>query len=907
MATSVPVFPGYEILNELGQGGMGVVYRARQLNLKRLVALKVVRSGIHASALELARFRTEAEAVARLQHPNIVHIYEVGEHHGVPYLCLELIAGASLDRVANGQPLPVVQAAQTVQTLARAMHHAHQQGIVHRDLKPSNVLFDNSVEPPAPKIADFGLAKLADGGPGQTRTATVLGTPSYMAPEQARGNAVGPPADIYALGAVLYELLTGRPPFQGVNAATVLEQTRHAEPEPPRRLQPQVPRDLETICLKCLEKAPGRRYASAEELADDLGRFLAHQPIRARRAAVWDRLLKWARRRPAVAGVTAVLGLAMAVFAALDLRHQGDLEAADQSARRQEADHVHKARARYQDFLRQRDDALFQGMRGLLFPAADAPRTAQATRQTVRQALAVVKMEVDSGTELVLDPYWTDAEKAEVAAGCCRLLLVLADAVALDGRPQDALALVERAGKLVPPTRAYHLRRARLLLLAGDETAAARAAAQAAAVQPAAAIDFILLGEDCYQRGDAAQACQHFQRALLLDPGDFWSQYFVAVCQLKLGRPAEAEAGLHKCLAKRPAFPWTHVLCGLVHEQLNAFEAAEKDFQAALRLGPDAEAQYVIHVTRGLMRFRRQQWDQAAGDLRQAIALKPERFHAHVSLARVYQAQKRWDDSSAEFELTSRLAAPAEVVAECHAERSRILYCTRKYQDALEAAEAVLKVVPTFAEGHQRRAFALLALKHFADAVKSFDQYLALGGKADADFYRGRGQARMQLGDFLGAKDDYSRGLDLAVDAELLAHRGWAYFFADAWKPALRDFDEAIRIDAKSADAHVGRGLALVMLGRTAEAVAAADDALERGPAAPEMMHNVACIFALAAVQAEGEAAAGYRDRAVDAVRRTLALVPATAREAFWRQKILPDRALDAVRDRLDFETLVGQ
>jgi tRNA A-37 threonylcarbamoyl transferase component Bud32 len=273
--------PGYEILGELGRGGMGVVYKARQVGANRLVALKMILADEHASAAERARFRTEVEAVARLAHPNVVQVYEVGEHEGKPFFSLEYCPGGSLEGKLAGTPQPPAEAARLVEVLARAVQAAHERQVVHRDLKPANVLL---LEDGTPKITDFGLARKLDEA-GQTAASyAVLGTASYMAPEQARGKVreVGPAADVYALGAILYECLTGRPPFKAASLADTLLQVIGDEPVPVRRLQPKVPADLETVCLKCLHKEAGRRYASAAELADDLGRFVAGEPIRAR-------------------------------------------------------------------------------------------------------------------------------------------------------------------------------------------------------------------------------------------------------------------------------------------------------------------------------------------------------------------------------------------------------------------------------------------------------------------------------------------------------------------------------------------------------------------------------------------------------------------------------------------------
>ncbi len=298
--------PGYEILEELGRGAMGVVYRARHLRLNRLVALKMILAGEHAGPEERARFRSEAEAAARLQHPNIVQIHEVDEHNGRPYIALEFVEGGSLDGKDIPMPMPERQAAQLLETLARAMIAAHQRGIVHRDLKPANVLLASDG---TPKITDFGLAKLLDGESGHTQTGSILGTPSYMAPEQAAGKTheIGPAADLYALGAILYELLTGRPPFRAATPMATLHQVLTLMPVPPRHLLPELSRDLETICLKCLEKEPHKRYSNAEALAEDLRRFLAGQPVRARPVGEAERLWRWGRRNPMVASLLAML------------------------------------------------------------------------------------------------------------------------------------------------------------------------------------------------------------------------------------------------------------------------------------------------------------------------------------------------------------------------------------------------------------------------------------------------------------------------------------------------------------------------------------------------------------------------------------------------------------------------
>jgi tetratricopeptide (TPR) repeat protein len=301
-----PSLAGYEVLQEVGRGGMGVVYQARHTALKRLVAIKMILVGPHAGAADLARFRAEAEAVARLKHPNIVEIHDIGEAAGRPYFSLEWVEGGSLEKKLAGTPLPPRDAAELLEALARAAHYAHERGIVHRDLKPANVLLTADGRP---KITDFGLAKQLEGDAGKTQSGSVLGTPSYMAPEQAAGDVktIDARTDVYALGATLYELLTGRPPFKGTSLLDTLEQVRFAEPVPPSRLQMKVPRDLETVCLKCLRKEPPKRYESALALAEDLRRYLNHEPIRARPVGPFERGWRWCRRNPALAGLSAAL------------------------------------------------------------------------------------------------------------------------------------------------------------------------------------------------------------------------------------------------------------------------------------------------------------------------------------------------------------------------------------------------------------------------------------------------------------------------------------------------------------------------------------------------------------------------------------------------------------------------
>jgi serine/threonine-protein kinase len=584
---------------------MGVVYEARQRRLDRTVALKVIRAGVHASPEELARFRAEAEAVARLQHPHIVQIYEVGGEAGAPYFSLEYLHGGTLAQQLGGTPQPARTAARMVETLARAMHFAHQHGIIHRDLKPANVLLQNlgtaeeaearrgsmtagiplrssassAVNDFIPKISDFGLAKRLDKEMGLTQTGAIMGTPSYMAPEQASGKTreIGPGADLYSLGAILYEMLTGRPPFKGETTLDTLQQVLSDEPVPPIQLQPRVPRDLQTICLKCLQKGPGSRYATAEALAEDLRRFLAGEPIVARPISVWERTLKWARRRPALAALLLVSSLGTLILVLGTLWYNGRLSAALQTAQRRREE-AQQERARAETNFQKARDAV-----DAMLTEVGAKQLAQIPQvELVRRALLEKALQFYQG---FLEEKGTDpALRRETARAYDRVAAIYEW---LGQRPQAeqnlraALRLQEQLVEEFPDEPAYRQDQASLYVSLGNLYRVIGQPAQSedsyrkaltiheqltrdhpgvAALEHKLAVSHLNLGVFHAERRRNQQAETHLQKALALceklcrehpdvpeyeqERGESYTN--LGNLYISINRPAEAEAAYRK-------------------------------------------------------------------------------------------------------------------------------------------------------------------------------------------------------------------------------------------------------------------------------------------------------------------------------------------------------------------------
>jgi len=662
-----PVISGYEVLEKLGQGGMGVVYKARQRALNRLVALKLIIGGGEARADHLARFRIEAEALARIQHPNIMQIYDIGDEEGESFVSLELLEGGNLDDRLAGTPQPGQSGAELVATLARAVHAAHRVGIVHRDLKPANVLF--SAEG-VPKITDFGLAKRLESDSKQTETGQIMGSPSYMAPEQARGNNkdVGPAADIYALGAILYEVLTGRPPFKAETPLETLRQVADDEPVPPSRLVPRVPRDLETICLKCLHKERQKRYASAHDLALDLDCYRNGQPIKARRTPIWERGVKWSKRRPVAAmfaalGVAAFLGLTVggAVyerrerfrlvrldqhFVLEQTRALALSDQADRAARRDELEKVQGDLATFQPDVG-RDPRLRQIAKRL-----DEKRMSVVERLRVLSSLEAAR-ERDRAERDRFQKFLELRQEAQLYAAVTGTLLSADRLGKLRSSAHQALAIYAQdpnaaldAWALASPipgalSEAEQTKVVEgcydLLLILSQEASPARGSRlldRAVRLRPQATAAYHLRRADCLERaGDLAGRDREIRAAQELTPATALD-YFLSGRELAArGRFADAIRLLETAVQRDLDQTAAHLLLAVcyLNVQPRQLSAARTSLNVCIRSHPDLVGLYLLRASIFVEEASQAHGKQAAdafeaalADYRHALALRPD-------------------------------------------------------------------------------------------------------------------------------------------------------------------------------------------------------------------------------------------------------------------------------------------
>jgi tetratricopeptide (TPR) repeat protein len=748
--TEFPEIAEYDLLQLLGEGGMGVVYRARHRGLNRLVALKMLRGGSQARRDFFARFRLEAESVARLRHPNVIQIYDINEAGGLPYVALELLDGGSLDDRLGGNPQPGRLAAEIAITLAGAVQVAHEAGIIHRDLKPANVLFTSDG---VLKVTDFGLAKRVDSDDGHTQSGAIMGSPSYMAPEQARGQSrdVGPAADIYALGAVLYEMLTGRPPFKGATPLETVRQVVDDDPVAPSRLVPRVPRDLETICLKCLHKDPARRYGSARALADDLKRYLAGEPIAARRIPFWERGAKWVRRHPGrslaaamviLAFVGAILGL-FAYQGALLERSQAKAATIsgvarlvqDASAARSLED-LEAAQLHISEFLPAleafREDREVKEIRDSL----------SANREDVRRRLAVIRRQQAEREQVAAenrqlqefrarfndalfhDTRFTGLDLAGNSLAIRDAVMAALDAFAAPGSGEtwslrSLPASLSDSDRAEVAEKCYEL----LLVLSQVEITAdqgLRRLDQAARLRRAPTRAYHLRRAACLARaGDVGAADREQRAAERLEPSTELDHYLAGKEQYQQGDLIAAIRHFDRALGQQPDHFWAQCLSAICWLQLQRPEAARAGLNACLKSEREFAWLYLLRgVASGIapagapaaeVQLRS---EAAEADYRRALNLldrkpNPELRYA-VLVNRGLLRSGRGDrdaavsDLKAAIELGDHQALASANLAAVYRQQGR-------YDDAIDALGRAVARRPDWAPLYRERAEVVLA------------------------------------------------------------------------------------------------------------------------------------------------------------------------------------------------------
>jgi eukaryotic-like serine/threonine-protein kinase len=653
--------PGaYEVLGELGRGGMGVVFKARQKGLGRLVALKMIRGDRLGSPEQVRRFRAEAEAAARLDHPNVVSIYEVGECDGQPFFSMELLEGGSLAEHLPRYTADPRLAAELIGVVARAVHHAHQRGILHRDLKPSNVLLDGEGRP---HVADFGLAKWLEADSGLTDTGVLLGTPSYAAPEQASAGsaAVTTATDVYGLGVLLYALVTGRPPFQGETPFDTLLQVKEREPESPRAVNPRVDRDLAVICLKCLEKEPRRRYGSAAALAEDLERWLAGKPIVARPISPITRLGRWCRRNPAVAALAAVSLCLVATL--LGLGFGATLQQARKAGQAEEA--IAAA-------LDQVDRALASGRQTDAALELDrAEKLASNAAATVRQRFAarfadlgmLIKLEDIRLRQREPGPFYAAAfrqdgidvenlEPAEAARLVRERTIRGALVAALDdwarstpdGKRRQRLRAVAEAADDQPEALVGQLRRA---LAGGDRNALLELAAAVRGEELPPSV-LVALATGLREQGEAGKAVPLLQAGLARHPGDFWLNLELgsALMVTHPSEPAEARSYLRAAFALSDGNPSVYMYAGNALFQANRWSEAVAMYRQAILVKPDY-VEALNNCGNALTQLRH--YDEAVEAFDEAIRIRPNYGHAYFNRGCAFDEQGKTDEALASY------------------------------------------------------------------------------------------------------------------------------------------------------------------------------------------------------------------------------------------------------------------
>ncbi len=778
----LPQIPGYELEALLGRGGMGLVYKARHLRLNRFVAVKMLITGAYAGPDERARFQREAEAAASLHHANIVQVHDVGDHQGWPYFTMELLEGGSLSRALAGTPQPARQAAALVATLAEAVQVAHRGGIVHRDLKPANILLTAEG---TPKVADFGLARHFEGEPAFTLSGTRIGTPSYMAPEQVIGKAgtIGPAVDIYALGVLLYEMLTGRPPFRGESPAETERQVLNHEPVSPARLNPKVPRDLETICLKCLSKEPQRRYGSAAALAADLTRFGEGRPIAARPVSHAERFWRWGRRNPTAAALLATALASMGLLSAGGVWLAQQRARHDAEMRKDVVTAVAQADSLRTGFHFREARKLLEQARQRLEPAepADLRRQVDQARSDLElvEELDKARLQTNAPVKGRFEIKWAEPLYAEAFANAglgepgddsaavaarVRDSAVCADIVAsLDDWASTSLDPARRAWllavargtdpnplrdrlrqpelwrdgpaltKLIQETRLVEKVRAdelsphlavtlsRILLQNHQEAEPLLTAAHARHRQ-----DFWLnfqLGWTLCGSRRSDEALGYFRAAMALRPDAAPAYRGVGASLFNMGRVDEAIGYFQQALDMAPDYAAAHHDIGSALGEKRRLDEAIDHFREAIRLRPERSAE--THTLLATALREKGRLDEAIDQYQQAIRLDPSRSaRAHTGLCAAMYVKGRLDDAISHAQEAIRLDPKGS--ARAHITLGASLNANGRPAEAIGHFQVAVRLEPNLAPAHFSLAIVLRDKGRLDEAIGHFERGLGL-------------------------------------------------------------------------------------------------------------------------------------------------------------------------------------
>ena len=849
----LPRIRGYEVQGVLGRGGMGVVYNAWHLRLCRPVAMKMLLAGPYAHPQELERFLREAETVAGLRHANIVQVLEAGDVEGRPYFTMEFVEGGSLAQKLAGTPQPARQAAALVAVVAEAVHAAHQRGVVHRDLKPGNILLTADG---TPKLNDFGLARRLEGVAGLTQSGAPLGTPSYMAPEQAEGRLgdVGAAADTYALGAILYELLTGRPPFRAETAAETLHQVVSQDPVPPSRLNAAVPRDLETICLKCLEKDLGRRYTSAAALAEDLQRFQRNEPILALPVGPAGRALRWTRRHPTGAALAAtalaLVGLAIGGGAWLlqqraerraELRSEvGTAVAQAVSLRR--GFHFHEARELLEQARQQLGPAGPDDVRRQVEQARDDLKLAESLDTARMRAATPVEgrfktagaeslyaeaLYEETLTKAGLSPS-TDCDEAATrmrnSAVSAEIVAALDDWASITPDPARRAWLLAVARGADPDPLRDRLRQPNLWQDGvGLAQLVKETPAEELSPQLATALGRVMLktGGDAVPLLSAAQA---------RNPQDFWLNFELGWALYVSGRGDEALGFYRAALALRPDASPAHNGVGVVLRGIGRGDEAISHYEKAISIDPDFAA---VHNNLGLTLWDKGRRDDAISHYQHAIQLYPKgSAMAHLNLGGALRDMGRQDEAINHFQEAIRL--DSMMSAKAHNYLGQTLRDKGTLDEAISHYQESIRLDPKgSAKAHNNLGLALWAKGRRDEALSHYQESIRLDPEKSTMAHTNLGTALCEMGRRDEGIRQYEEAIRIDPKRSALAHNNLGVALRDKGRldDAISHYQESIRLDPKSsASAHTNLGTALRDKHRLDEAIGHFQEAIRLSP-----------------------------------------------------------------------------